>query len=195
MSYTIIDHGLWQVYTPEKLPELAPPGAMFTRRVSDGVDWYDFARNPGSWAEGSVKATLLQSAIGDVAMSLVRDEHMLFPANGRLIEILGIDPDEADPHSLLKGKLCNLATGEFTDPPKPAVTKVSAAQAVTALFNRGLLPMVESIALTHPYPPVKIFFQRANDWEIGNPYVQAIALELGMDDVQLQSLFDDAAKI
>lgn len=195
MTYSIIDHGLWQIYTPDKLPELAPSGAMFARRVADGVDWYEFVRNPENWADGSVRAILLPTPVGDVTLTATRDEHRLFPGDGRVIEIIGVAPDVVDLHELLANKLCNLTTGEFTDPPKPPVTRVSAAQAVTALFNRGLLPLVESIALNHPYPPVKIFFQRANDWEIANPYVQAIGLELGMDATQLQILFDDAAKI
>ena len=37
-----IDHGMWNAYTPTTLPEGAPPHAMFVRRDSDGVDWYDY---------------------------------------------------------------------------------------------------------------------------------------------------------
>lgn len=197
MPYSIIDHGLFEIYVPNEAPEgvFMMPNMLFSRRVSDGLDWYQFSRDATNWTEGSARAITHSTTSGEIIQTANRDEHMLFPGNGRVIEIVGVDPEAADLHALLANKLCNLTTGEFIDPPKPPVTKVSAAQAVTALFNRGLLPLVESVALTHPYPPVKIFYQRANDWEIANPYVQAIGLELGMDTTQLQILFDDAAKI
>ena len=42
----IIDHGIWHVYTPDKLPEGRPrPNAMFARRAGDGVDWYDYVNS------------------------------------------------------------------------------------------------------------------------------------------------------
>ncbi|MBP2498434.1 hypothetical protein ABID82_005120 [Methylobacterium sp. PvP062] len=197
MSYSVIDHGAFEIYQPTEPPDgmFVPPGTLFSRRISDGLDWYSFSRKAENWTEGTVRAILVPTPAGDMVLSAVRDEHAMFPGNGRVVEISGVDLDIVDVDGLFANKVCNLATGEFVDPPKPPVTKVSAAQAVTALFNRGLLPLVESIALNHPYPPVKIFFQRANDWEIANPYVQAIGQELGMDATQLQVLFDDAAKI
>ena len=41
-----IDHGDWHVYTPTTLPERAPEHALFARRDSDGVDWYDYVHDP-----------------------------------------------------------------------------------------------------------------------------------------------------
>jgi hypothetical protein len=197
MPYSIIDRGLFEIYQPTEPPDgmFVPPGTMFSRRVSDGMDWYSFSRKAQNWTAGTVRAILLPTPLGDIVLTAQRDEHALFPGNGRVVEIVGADPDISDVDSLFANRICNLTTGEFTDPPKLPVTSVSAAQAVTALFNRGILPQVEDICNNHPYQPVRIFFQRANVWEIGNPYVQAVAVELGMDDDQLQGLFDEADKI
>jgi hypothetical protein len=86
----------------------------------------------------------------------------------------------------------------------PAVMSVSAAQAKTALYNHGLLDDVEAIVAGHPYRPVKIFFESANEWEKANPYVRAIGAELGLitfeadgteNAMRFDILFDEASKL
>jgi len=51
----IIDHGKWVPYVPKQWPEHAPANALFARRESDGVDWYDYVKNPKSFSADTVK--------------------------------------------------------------------------------------------------------------------------------------------
>lgn len=196
MTTTVIDHGIWERYEPDVRPEGAPSGALFARRVSDALDWYEFAWSPESWHEDSLKATCLVSEAGSLCAAIVRDVPTLFPpANGRIIEILGHDPADPTPHKAYEGKLVNLEAGTFAAPPSPPVLRVSSAQAQTALYQKGLLPMVRAIVQAHPYEPVRIFFNSATFWEKANPYVQAIAEELGLKPAQLDALFEAASKL
>lgn len=79
------------------------------------------------------------------------------------------------------------------EPPFPSV--VSASQAKIALFNAGLLDEVEAAVAAHPYRIVQIWFMDANQWERGNPYVQALGIEIGLDDEEIDALFVAASKI
>jgi hypothetical protein len=201
MTYQIIDHGYWERYTPEVLPPdfqaVAAMGyvADFARRVSDGVDWYDYRKTLDTAAKSSVIATVLPIPAGEVVMAVVRDVSLVNPVKNRVIEILGVDPKDPAPHKLFEQKLLDLPNAAFNPIPPPRVTRVSPAQATTALYKRSLLDQVEAIVRNHPYPPVRLFYQRATWWDIDNPYVQAIALELGLDDIQTQVLFNEAAKL
>ncbi|AMB48243.1 hypothetical protein [Methylobacterium sp. AMS5] len=196
MSYTIIDHGIWERYVPDEPPAGAPPSAMFARRVSDSLDWYVFARNSKSWTEGSLKGVLMPTEDGLLVQSIVRDPSLLFPQAGHtLIEILGYEGDEDRPHKPFEQKLCDIGTGTFRERPAPKVRQVSAAQAKTALFNAGLIGHAFAAVKGHPYPPVEIYWDSATFWEISNPYVQAIAEELNLNPTQLQALFDQASKL
>jgi hypothetical protein len=38
----IIDHGEWEIYKPSEHPSGVPQNAIFMRRKSDHVDWYDY---------------------------------------------------------------------------------------------------------------------------------------------------------
>ncbi|EIM25762.1 hypothetical protein [Microvirga lotononidis] len=79
------------------------------------------------------------------------------------------------------------------EPPFPSV--VTAAQAKIALFNGGLLDQVKAVVAAHPYEIVRIWFADANNWERGNPYVQALGVEIGLTDEQMDELFVQASKI
>jgi hypothetical protein len=94
----ILDHGRWVPYQPDKLPPYAPPTALFVRRESDGVDWYDYVRDAKSFTADSVKFTVLwqEAHNGWVVSAAVRDATMLHPANQLVREIIdyrgGDDP-------------------------------------------------------------------------------------------------------
>lgn len=90
----IIDHGKWVLYQPDTLPEHAPPGALFARRESDGVDWYDYSRDAKSFGPYTVKFTVLLQH-GHVIGAATRDVTRLFPAGmlvRELTEFHGHDP-------------------------------------------------------------------------------------------------------
>ncbi len=79
------------------------------------------------------------------------------------------------------------------EPPFPST--VTAAQAKIALHNAGLLEQVKAVVAAHPYEIVRIWYGDANDWERGNAYVQALGVEIGLTDEQMDSLFIAASKI
>ena len=101
----IIDHGKWLPYQPDQLPEYAPPNALFARRESDGVDWYDYVRDSNSFTADSVKFTALWQGPhnGWVVGAAVRDAAMLHPVNQLVREI--IDYHGGDPQTELGSQL------------------------------------------------------------------------------------------
>lgn len=72
---------------------------------------------------------------------------------------------------------------------------VTRAQALLALYNFDLLTQLESMIAEHPYPPVKIWFNNANEWYRDNVYVQALGPELGLTEQQIDDLFIQASQI
>lgn len=72
---------------------------------------------------------------------------------------------------------------------------VTRAQALMALYNAGLLPQVQSAVDAHTYPPVKIWFDNALNFERNHTYLQAIAIELGLTGQQVDELFIAAAAL
>jgi len=81
----IIDHGKWVAYVPSEPPSYAPPGALFARRESDSVDWYDYVKAGTNFGLDTVKFTVWwQDAYnGYVVGAATRDETRLFPAGIR----------------------------------------------------------------------------------------------------------------
>lgn len=112
-------HGKWIAYKPEKLPEFAPFSALFARRESDGVDWYEYSRDPKSFSADSVKFTALQQDSGWVIGAAVRDAAMLHPANQLVLEL--IDYHGTDPQAELGGRLFNPDTNTLHDLPPPTL--------------------------------------------------------------------------
>ena len=86
----IIDHGKWVRYQPDKLSQGMPPNTLFARRISDGIDWYDYVRDEKSFAVDTVKFTALWQDIhnGYTIGAVTRDPTMLFPAGALLREIV-----------------------------------------------------------------------------------------------------------
>ena len=222
MPYTIKDHGVWKPYTPDPLPEWAASASsiggaiVFIRRDSDRVDFYDYLKTKPFGKDAIVANTIAsQGTKVETVGSVFRDPTMILPFNQRLIEILGVDPSETKPHNLLAWLIFDPDTltfsGEPVPPqPPPVDMSVSAAQAKTALFNAkqpdgtALLDKVEQIVANHPYKPVRIFYQNANFWLRGNPYVRAIAIETGLlkidrsgveIDIGFAKIFEEAKKL
>lgn len=92
----------------------------------------------------------------------------------------------------------SFSDGSFTPPPPPAPsvpTSISQAQGMIILFNRGLLSTVRTMVKNHPYEPIRLWFDYAGVWERANPYLNALALELGLTEDQIDDLFIAAAKL
>jgi len=115
----IIDHGKWVRYQPDKLPQCMPPNTLFARRISDGVDWYDYSRDEKSFGADTVKFTVLWQDIHDgyIVASVSRDPSRLFPAGALLREIIDYRGD--DPQAELGNKLYNPDTHTLHDLPPP----------------------------------------------------------------------------
>ncbi|WP_375408508.1 hypothetical protein [uncultured Methylobacterium sp.] len=117
MFNTVLDHGLWELYRPEVVPDGYPEGAAFARRVSDGQDWYGYVYGEvGSFTDEGVKATV--SPDGRV-QAIYRNASCLFPAGHQLIEILGVDPSIPDGgpdgvHKLFERTTFDAAAATFT---------------------------------------------------------------------------------
>lgn len=89
--------------------------------------------------------------------------------------------------------------GKFVDPNPPPppvvekVTSVSSAQGMLALLDAGLLDSVTAFVDNSTDKALKIWFYRANTWERNNPYIKAVATQLGLTDQQIDDLFRSAA--
>lgn len=136
MTYTIIDHGVWKGYTPNPLPEWAIEPTklgmsfIFFRRESDGKDFYEW-RDGGIFKENSIVAQTFNEGDpgGETVKGVFRDYTMLSPFNQRVIEILGVDPNEKKPHNLFAWMIYDPKTktlsGEPTPPKAPEMPEVT----------------------------------------------------------------------
>jgi hypothetical protein len=79
--------------------------------------------------------------------------------------------------------------------PAPAVPEsVTPAQAKIVLFEAGLLDDVEQMIKSHQYRPVRIWWENAVQFDRGNPYLEAMGLEIGLTDEQMDAMFIAAAQ-
>lgn len=211
MTYAVEDHGFWNPYVPDEMPEWASdiPGVKvsFTRREGDGIDWYEYRKTEDLIAPGALVAFTWKSPTTgeEIVGGIFRDlSEGPVPFGMRLIEIGGVDPEDPKPWKLFEQKIYDPETKTFREQPPQPITSVSNAQAKTALFNADLGEKAEEIVSKHPYKPVRIFYESANSWQKSNPYVRAIALELGLLTIDgdsnevdngLDKLFEDASKL
>jgi hypothetical protein len=91
----IIDHGKWLPYTPDPYPQGAPPNALFARRESDSLDWYEHVKT--GFQDDSVKfmATWRSEVRGYVIGPATYDASAIWPPNqvvGEITDYTGSDP-------------------------------------------------------------------------------------------------------
>jgi hypothetical protein len=110
---SIIKHGKWLSYKPSKLPEGAPINALFARRESDGVDWYDYVNSGRNFGADTVKlmASWRADIGGFVIGPAVYDATMLFPAGQFVLEITGYTG--TDPQAEFGNKVYDPETGSL----------------------------------------------------------------------------------
>jgi len=113
------NHGEWEAYQPEAVPEDKPSGALFARRKSDGVDWYDYVKNE-PFGKNTVKLTArwIEPLKSYLVGAAVRDGARLFPPGYIVVEF---DSDNADPQKEFGGRLYDAKKGTFGDRPKPEI--------------------------------------------------------------------------
>ena len=137
----VIDHGKWVLYEPDKRPNDAPTYAMFARRESDGVDWYDYSRDRKSFGIDTVKFTVMwqEARNGFVVGAATRDVTQIFPAGQMVLELTEFHGK--DPQAELEVKRYDPDTHTLHDLPplRPAVDSLEAR--VAALEARlGVRP-------------------------------------------------------
>jgi hypothetical protein len=130
-----IDHGKWDAYKPTTPPPGAPVNALFARRASDGMDWYDYVNAGTHFQPGNVVLAALYRDISGqyVVGPATRDPTGIFPQGCIVHEVT--DYAGSDPQADLGSKAFDPATGEFTDPIIP-VQEGSLAARVAALESK-----------------------------------------------------------
>ncbi len=125
----IIDHGKWIPYKPARLPEGAPQHALFCKRESDGVDWYDYVNPPinnrqrlfsENFQEDSVKVAFMFHEVEQkwIIGPSVIDATMIFPANHHVREFIGFGSiDEDEIIRAFRNKVIDLHTNELSERP------------------------------------------------------------------------------
>jgi hypothetical protein len=107
----VIDHGQWNIYKPEpgQFPT-APRGTLFSRRESDGVDWYQYShpteddrkRNrlfSQNFQEDSVKVAIMWHEFEQqwIIGASSTDVSLIFPQQGMHVrEIIGFGSTDED---------------------------------------------------------------------------------------------------
>jgi hypothetical protein len=128
---TVIEHGDWQLYTPAPLPEGAPPNALFSRRISDGVDWYDYVNNSANFQTDTIKMTVNSTLV----CAAVTDPVTLFPGNGSILEVTDVPLD--DPQGDWGRRTYDASTQTFSDepalPPDPSAEMKIVLDRIAAL--------------------------------------------------------------
>jgi len=106
----IIDHGEWVVCDkPDDYPVKLPPNILFARRVSDGVDWYQFQRKELTAAD-TIKMVIRNTDEGWAVLTTTHDATHLFPAGSRLIEVRGATEN----HESFRTQFVDLDKKQFT---------------------------------------------------------------------------------
>lgn len=117
---TIIEHGKWLPYQPMALPPNAPPNALFARRESDQIDWYDYVNSGENFGADTVKLMAIwRDPVGYVVGPAVYDATMLCPANHIVLEVT--DYTDSDPQTEFGNKVYDPETKTFSDLPPPPI--------------------------------------------------------------------------
>jgi hypothetical protein len=115
MAYIVSEIGQFEIYTPDPWPEAFPSNAIFSRRASDGADWYAMAHKAGTFPATALVATALPGADPDLFLmqAIVRsgDAQMLFPGVSLVLQIDGVPADLDKPHRLFEQQVYRRSTG------------------------------------------------------------------------------------
>lgn len=140
----IVDHGSWAAYTPkpEDHPAGAPINALFARRESDGVDWYDYVADQKSFGANTVKFAAIyrgDHVNGYIVGPAVYLADRMFPAGHIVAEIT--DYTGSDPQADFGNKVFDPAAATFSEqPPVPRgempLEIRHALDAITARFDK-----------------------------------------------------------
>lgn len=127
----VIEHGDWRIYVPSNLPEGAPSTALFARRISDGVDWYDYVNAGSNFQAETIKMTVVQTLVCAATTDPVR----LFPGDGSILEVTDVPLN--DPQGDWGRRTYDSATQTFSAepalPPDPSAEMNKVLDRIAAL--------------------------------------------------------------
>lgn len=114
---------------------------MFAKRVSDGVDWYEYIYNGAVFAPNSIKATVNDGAI----VAATRDASRLFPQSCTVLEITE-DNSTDDPQSAYAGRRYDPEGNVIAaEPPPPPPLPITRRQLLIGLSQEGFITSQEAI--------------------------------------------------
>lgn len=127
----------------------------------------------------------------------------LIDANGIVVNHVVADENWQPPAGLTKIPYVAAPIGQHhtwePPPPEPAKIKptvVSAYQARVALYHAGLLDAVEAmVSDPNTAMEVKLAWEYATEFHRDNPFILALAPQLGLTEEQLDALFEAAAQV
>jgi len=175
-----IDHGNWVTYVPENHP-LLEYNVLFCRRISDGIDWYEFQRSELTHLDTIKLTLLLVNKKHWQVQTTARDASMLFPAEHRLIEI-----GNAETHEDLRTLRFDLKRGEFLEGLPSHVMRLDLLR---YLYREGLLDQWERAIELSDDRMLKLSLLAERPMSFDDPDVIAIAKRLGWDEENLFRLF------
>jgi hypothetical protein len=126
----VVDHGDWILYDRplnDAEKRIVPSGALFLKRVSDGVDWYEYSRDPKNFANSSVLITTQPDANDYYyrVQAVTVDRSSVTPTGQRVIEILNYKGTVEGVQDAFAGKIYTPFDGKLLD--KPVDLKAFAA--------------------------------------------------------------------
>ena len=151
----IIDLGFWQPYTPAKMPDWAadmPPGSspLFSRRVSDGVDWYEFRKAGDSFTDGYLLANTTPDPLTptvEVVQGVfrAREDHPV-PFGVHVIEIEDLEPSDDKPWKAYEQHVFDPAALKILDLLEPPVLAVMNYQFAGQAAAEGIISDDDAMA-------------------------------------------------
>ena len=185
----IIDHGDWVPYTADltTYPVKLPPNVLFVQRVSDGKDWYQFQRKELT-NHDSIKMTVLNTGGDWVVQATATDPSYLFPANMKLIEVVGA----TDFHETFRQKIFD-DRKRGGNPFLPAIPfPVERFEFLIALHKAGLLETWQEFIGKRAEVPIRLALEAERTLAFDDRYLVAAARELGWNENKLRQLFETA---
>jgi hypothetical protein len=114
---TVIDHGHWVQYKPDRPQKVMMWEVQYAKRKKDDKDWYDYVHKEDPFKKGSVMMTVRKEGEATVISTATRNAPDLFPANHQVIEIT--DYKGKNPIDEFAAKVIDIKTGKVSDPPQP----------------------------------------------------------------------------
>lgn len=182
----IIDHGDWVRYQPTNYPiKNLPDSVLFSQRVSDGEDWYLYQRAKLAGLD-SIKMTVSGASGRMVVQATANDASYLFPADQRVLEVVGADAD----HESFRQNVFDPVMRKFLPAPPEPVAKF---EFLIALHGAGMLDRWTQY-VSGADTPVRIALEADRPLSFDDRYLRIAARHFGWTDERLRQLFEAARK-